>query len=283
MGLFLVSSYQSFGNNSRFFFNAPFRFHTLSRALAHSGSPVSSHMLTMDQKDTAERKYKSTDLPTVSDYQGNRDLLFKLYEETSANWRQLTEVRFHLLALVPAVSILLVATVLSEEGPAKGLSVLGKVAIAAFGLMVTLGLLIYDLRNSQFYDDLISRGRKIEEELGVHTAIFAGRLKPKPSCPWIKHGLATSIIYGSSLVAWIGAAAMIITTSQIGPKAAIEKTLDFMPSFYEQTSPKWKLQSIVLDSNGKNYEIRLYEDTTKAQFSVTVPITGNITKVQKLP
>ena len=71
----------------------------------------------MGQEDTSERKYKSTALPTVSDYRGNRDLLLKLYEETAANWRQLTEVRFHLLALVPAVSILLVATVLS-----KGLS-----------------------------------------------------------------------------------------------------------------------------------------------------------------
>ena len=237
----------------------------------------------MGQEDTAERKYKSTALPTVSDYRGNRDLLLKLYEETAANWRQLTEVRFHLLALVPAVSILLVATVLSEEGPGKGLSGLGKVAIAVFGFLITLGLLIYDLRNSQFYDDLISRGRKIEGELGVHTAIFAGRLKPKPSYPWINHSVATGVIYGSSLVAWIVAAVMIITSLQTGPKAAIQKVLDFMPSFYNQPSPKWTLQSIVLDPDGKNYEIHLSEDTTKSQFSLTVPIAGNVTKAQKLP
>ena len=47
--------------------------------------------------------------------EGNRDLLLKLYEETAANWRQLTEVRFHLLALVPAVSILLV-----DHSPLRG-------------------------------------------------------------------------------------------------------------------------------------------------------------------
>lgn len=237
----------------------------------------------MPKEDTPERKYKTTTLPTLSDYRGNRELLLKLYEQVSANWRQLTEVRFHLLAIVPTVSILLIATVLSEEGPAKGLSVFGRVAIAAFGFLVTVGLLIYDLRNSQFYNDLISRGRKIEEELGVDTAIFAGRLKPKPSWPWIQHSLATGVIYGSSLVAWIGAAVMLITASQPEPKAAIQRTLDFMPSFYKQTSPAWTLKSMALDSTGKNYEIQLSEDTTKAQFQVTVPIRGNVTKAVKLP
>ena len=76
---------------------------------------------------------------------------------------------------------------------------------------------------------------------------------------------------------------MIITPSQIGPKAAIQKVLDFMPSFYSPPSPKWTLQSIVLNPDGKNYEIHLSEDTTKAQFWVTVPIAGNVTKAQKVP
>ena len=41
-------------------------------------------------------------------------------------------------------------------------------------------------------------------------------------------------------------------------------------SFYRQTSPAWTLQSMALDSTRRNNEIRLFEDTTKAQFLVTL-------------
>ena len=40
---------------------------------------------------------------------------------------------------------------------------------------------------------------------------------------------------------------------------------------------------MALDSTGRNYKIRLSEDTTKAQFLVTVSIRGDVTKAQKLP
>ena len=56
-----------------------------------------------------------------------------------------------------------------------------RLLFACLGLVVTLGLLIYELRNSQLHDDLISRGRKIEDELGVDTGVFRGRRSPKAS------------------------------------------------------------------------------------------------------
>ena len=68
------------------------------------------------------------------------------------------------------------------------------------GLVATLGLLIYELRNSQLHDDLISRGRKIEDELGVDTGVFRGR---KVAKGLIKHDYATLLIYGAALVAWV--------------------------------------------------------------------------------
>jgi hypothetical protein len=71
-----------------------------------------------------------------------------------------------------------------------------------FGLLVTLGLRIYDLRNSDLYDDLISRGRKLEEELGVRTGHFRGRLKAN----WpIQHDAAIALIYGTAIAAWVAA------------------------------------------------------------------------------
>jgi tricorn protease-like protein len=67
------------------------------------------------------------------------------------------------------------------------------------------------------------------------------------------------------------------------PKTAIQTAVDFMPSFYRQTSPVWTLQSMALDPTKRNYEIRLSEDTTKAHFLVTVSNRGDVTKAQKLP
>ena len=49
--------------------------------------------------------------------------------------------------------------------------------VALFGLTVTYALFVYDQRNSQLHDDLISRGRRIELELSVHTGHFMGRLQ----------------------------------------------------------------------------------------------------------
>ena len=49
----------------------------------------------------------------------------------------------------------------------EGLTAGAGIAIAVFGLLVTLSLFVYDQRNSQLHDELISRGRRIEKELGV--------------------------------------------------------------------------------------------------------------------
>src|SRR5262245_66090238 len=44
--------------------------------------------------------------------------------------------------------------------------------LAVVGFCVTYAMWSYDQRNDGLYDDLISRGRKLEEELGVDTGIF---------------------------------------------------------------------------------------------------------------
>ncbi len=157
----------------------------------------------MDRKSRENRQYETNPLPILRegfDVGANRDLMLKMYDQACQTWRELIGVRFKLLALVPSVSLLLLATILSTEGPGKGLSVGLKILISVFGLLVTLGLLIYDLRNSALHDDLISRARKIEDELGVDTGIFRGRLK---AGFLIKHDSATGLIYGTSLAGWL--------------------------------------------------------------------------------
>jgi len=169
----------------------------------------------MDREDRCSRNYKTTALPTLklseTDAAGPHDpetaalpkrgeVLMKLYDQTCQTWRELIGVRFKLLALVPAASILALGALFSSEGPGKGLSSSQRLVIAGVGLIVTLGLLVYDVRNSQFHNDLISRGRKIEDELGVDTGIFRGRLKTSGI---VKHDVATALIYGASLFAWL--------------------------------------------------------------------------------
>jgi hypothetical protein len=80
-------------------------------------------------------------------------------------------------------------------------ALLAGVVVCALGFAVTLGLFIYDTRNDAFYDDLISRGRKIEVELGVHTAIFRGRREQEK--PFVNHTLGIRLVYWPVLLGWL--------------------------------------------------------------------------------
>jgi hypothetical protein len=163
----------------------------------------------MDRSTRDSRYYQATPLPTLRegfDITQNRDLLLKLYDQVCSTWKELVAVRFKLLGLVPTVSLALLASLLSTKGAADGLTLSSKLLIGLLGLLATFGLFVYDRRNSALHDDLISRGRKIEDELGVDTGVFRGRLKASGI---FKHGIATDVIYGSSMLAWAGAIALI--------------------------------------------------------------------------
>jgi hypothetical protein len=114
----------------------------------------------------------------------------------------LVDVRFKLFALVPTASLLSLATVFGGGDATKFLSTRLRLLFALLGLVVTLGLLIYELRNSQLHDDLISRGRRNEDELGIDTAVFRGRPVARGL---LKHDHATWLIYGSAIAAWLAA------------------------------------------------------------------------------
>ena len=77
--------------------------------------------------------------------------------------------------------------------------------ISFLGLRVVWGVRTYDKRNDELYNDLVSRGRKIEEELGIHTAIFKGRVKANKVDIFrgiINHGRSLDIIYSSVFTGW---------------------------------------------------------------------------------
>jgi len=82
------------------------------------------------------------------------------YQTTVDIIKMLTDIRFKLLAFIPTVAGL--AVIFSEEsnlGP-------GTVALGILGLVFTIGVALYDLRNSMIYDAAIHRAKGIEKKMG---------------------------------------------------------------------------------------------------------------------
>lgn len=129
-----------------------------------------------------------------------KDILLSVYSEICNGWRTLTNVRFKLLGLLPLISGTVLITLLSTRDSSYRLDGHWQVVVGMFGLVVTLGLLIYEKRNSSLYNDLIGRGRQIENELGVHTGHFRGRPEAGKI---IKHSAGLNTIYTGTVVVWI--------------------------------------------------------------------------------
>lgn len=168
-----------------------------------SGNPGSAEAEAAENDPRAGRTYGISGLPVLRSDIGlsgaeRAALLTGLYHEVCATWRDLHDVRFKLLGLLPVVTI----AALAFGADADPASAAGQVILFALGLAVTVGLYVYDLRNSQFYDDLISRGRRIEHELGVDTGIFRGR---DGGSGLVRHGVGTTTIYVAVLLAWAAA------------------------------------------------------------------------------
>jgi hypothetical protein len=155
-----------------------------------------------------ERDYKSTDLSTFGSEKPDDkqlEILKLIYGEVNSNYRNLADIRFKLLGFVPAISIIAWATLYNEIDVNSIYNNIAGFIISFLGLRVSWGVRTYDKRNDELYNDLVSRGRKIEEELGVHTAIFKGRMKANKVDIFhriINHGRSLHIIYSSVFTGW---------------------------------------------------------------------------------
>lgn len=78
------------------------------------------------------------------------------YQQTCAQFRFLADIRFKLLAFVPILTGITI-TLLSNKVSKESSFLLG-----ILGFIVTIGIVIYDLRNSQFYASTIARARYLE-------------------------------------------------------------------------------------------------------------------------
>jgi hypothetical protein len=144
-------------------------------------------------------------MPELTPPTDPKDVALAVYTELGAMIRALTDVRFKLLALVPTISALALVAIVSPSGPLEGASAPVRVAAALAGFVVTAMVRMYDVRNSELYDDLISRARSLEASLGVELGAFNHRR----SSVWpVEHDRALRWLYWTVLAAWLAAAMM---------------------------------------------------------------------------
>ena len=104
----------------------------------------------------------------MSTDQRNDDLRLD-YNETTDLMRSLTDVRFKLVAFVPTISGAAIAVL----GHGKSTSEL--LAVGLLGLVATVGIVIFDLRNTQLLDYAVLRAKSLEGRLGFVSIFEPGR------------------------------------------------------------------------------------------------------------
>ena len=128
------------------------------------------------------------------------------YGETTDLLRTLTDVRFKLLAFVPTISGAAVAFL------GHGRSAAELLAVGAVGLAATLGVVVYELRNTQIYDYAIYRAIELERRLGLAsvrgTGGTGGFFSERPGRDLHIFGLAVghdrglALVYGAAIGGW---------------------------------------------------------------------------------
>ncbi len=123
------------------------------------------------------------------------------YDTTVRVILALTDVRFKLLALVPTIAGAAIAVISRRGATAAELMVLG-----AVGLVATLGILVYELRNTQLYDGAVARAAVLEGSLQLQAGgLFGGRPKEGARLLGVfalSHDRALGLVYAAALGGW---------------------------------------------------------------------------------
>ena len=136
------------------------------------------------------------------------DLLRLDYQQTIGLLAGINDVRFKLLALVPTLSGAAVAVLGRPSSSAELL------AVGAIGLISTLGVLLYELRNTQLYDYGLHRAQLLEQELGIRIEpeqrSSGGLFSDRPSRTLRLFGVlpvdrdaGLSLVYSAAIAGWI--------------------------------------------------------------------------------
>src|SRR3954470_11243567 len=89
------------------------------------------------------------------------------YDQTTQVLRLLTDIRFKLIAFVPTIAAFSVG-LFGKPRPAIEL-----LAIGLLGMTATLGILVYELRNSQIYATAARHAGELEQQLGFESGLWS--------------------------------------------------------------------------------------------------------------
>ena len=129
------------------------------------------------------------------------------YATTIDAFKMLTDLRFKLLTIVPTLTGLAVS-MLSGSAP-KSVAL----AVGVIGMVSLVGIMFYDLRNTQFYDAAVHRARALEKAMGTETFTKGARdgglfnERPGRELFWwgkiqIWHDRSLYLVYGASVSGW---------------------------------------------------------------------------------
>jgi hypothetical protein len=129
------------------------------------------------------------------------------YAQTTDLLRTLTDVRFKLLALVPTLSGAAIAILGHPRGAAELLGV------GLLGLTATLGILLYELRNTELSEYGLRRAQQLEARLGLLSidggGASGGLFSERPARALRLFGLTPvdrdsglSLVYSAALAGW---------------------------------------------------------------------------------
>jgi len=133
----------------------------------------------------------------------DQETKWKDYDSIVASYRQMADIRFKLLALLPSISGLAVG-IISFDLEAFKAAPLPRLLTGILGFALTLGLVFYDKRNSELYFGLAQRAGELEEEIGA-TQFTKGRDRKLRffGIFGVNHSSGLSLIYGAVLGAWL--------------------------------------------------------------------------------
>ncbi len=127
------------------------------------------------------------------------DHLKTAYQETCKTYHNIDDFRAKLLGLLPLASGAGIFFLSKDNIPGnENHNILAGAGL--LGFIITLGLLIFELRGIQYCIRIISVGKLLERKMKIYGQF---RLRPKPFCHFIDVPIASGIIYPAVLAAWI--------------------------------------------------------------------------------
>ena len=146
---------------------------------------------------------------------GGREAILRDHAATSELYYRLVDVRFRLLTFVPTVTAIAVGLVTLDKTRVGSASLFGaanSLVVGLIGLVATLALVIYEIRNSQIHDRAIHRLMHLEIVLGLRPSypggsprgVFGERGQGANllGLVGVKHDRALAMIYGVVAGAW---------------------------------------------------------------------------------